>query len=111
MEQYQIEKKLQEAVTNIEKFGAEYAKAKGISYQMQKMREVVLAMEMKNHLGTNVQKDMEAKASLKYIKHLDGTRIAIEDEQRLKAQYTRWNAQFETLRSLLSLEKAKSRMV
>lgn len=110
MEQIQIEKNMREAVKKIETIGAEYAKAKGLSYQMQKMREVVLATEMKKHLGTNAHKEMEAKTSVAYIEHLEGTAEAIAQEQKLRAQYERWQAQYEACRSLLSLEKAKAKI-
>jgi len=111
MEQYDIEKKLIEAVTNIEKYGVEYAVAKGIAYQMQKMREVVLAQEMKRHLGSNAHKEMEAKTSENYINQILAAAEAITDEQKTRAVFERWKAQQETLRSLLSLEKQKAKIL
>ena len=111
MDQYTIEKKLIEAVTNIEKYGVEYAVAKGKAYQLGRMREVVLAMEMKNYTGTNAYRQMEALRSPKYILHLEGTAEAITDEQKTRALFERWKAQQETLRSLLSLEKQKAKIL
>jgi len=111
MELRDIAAKIREAVERIETVGAEYAKAKGIAYQFGKMREVVLAMEMKKHLGTNANKSMEALCSPKYISHLEATAIAVEEEQKLKASYVRWNSQYEAYRSFLSLEKAKMKLV
>ena len=108
MEQYNIEQNMREAVNKIEEIGSLYAEAKGLSYQMQKMREVVLAREMKNYEGTSAFREMEAKASDRYSEHLEGTRDAIIEETKLKAQYERWQAQYESCRSLLSLEKAKA---
>ena len=49
MEQVDIERNMREAVNKIGSVGVEFARAKGLSYQMQKLREVVLANEMKKH--------------------------------------------------------------
>ena len=111
MELRQIAEKIREAVERIETVGAKYAAAKGISYQMQKMREVILATEMKKVLGTNAHKEMEAKASKVYHEHLVATGIAIKEEQKWKSAFIRWQAEYESWRSFLSLEKAKMNLV
>jgi len=111
MEQVDIERNMKDAVRKIEEVGGLYAEAKGLSYQMQKLREVVLAREMKHHTGTNAKREMEARCSDVYVEHLKGVAQAITTETRLKAQYERWQAQYEACRSLLSLEKAKTRMI
>jgi len=111
MDQYTIEKKLIEAVTNIEKYGVEYADAKGRSYNMQKLREVVLATEMGKVLGTNAHKNMEALQKPEYILHLEGTAEAIAKEQKSKAIYTRWTSQVDVLKAFLYLEKQKAKIL
>jgi len=110
-DQSEIEKLMRNAVNNIEKIGKLYAIAKGTSYHMQEMKKVVLAREMKKYKGSSASREMEARASERYEQHLDGTRQAIEDETRLRAEYERWKAQYESCRSLLSLEKAKTRIL
>ncbi len=107
MELIQIENDMTTAVNKIEEIGTLYAEAKGVSYQMQKQREVVLAREMKEHGGSNANQKTEALASDRYVEHIKGTGEAIELETKLKAQLERWKAQYEACRSLLSLEKAK----
>ncbi len=109
MEIYDIEKHMLTAVKKISEVGKEYAKAKGLSYQMQEMRKVVLAREMSGVIATSVaQKEIEARASVRYEQHLEGVRQAIEEETRLRAEYERYKAQYEALRTLMSLEKAKA---
>jgi len=108
MEFIQLEKNMREAVNKIEEIGSQLATAKGISYQMQKQREVVLAKLAKNFVGSMASREMEAKATDRYMEHIIGTGEAIEIEARLKAQYCRWQAQYESCRSLLSMEKAKT---
>ena len=108
MEQIDIEREMKTAVNKIEEIGGLYAEAKALSYQMQKMRSVVLASEMRNFEGSMASREMNALASDKYILHLAGVKEAIEVETKLKAGYERWQAQYEACRSLLSLEKAKA---
>ena len=88
--------------------GKSYAMARGISYQLQEMRKVVIARVMKEHDGSSANREMEARASKRYEDHLRGTSEAIVEETRLKAEYEKWKAQYESCRSLLSMEKAKT---
>ena len=107
MELINIEKNMREAVLKIEEIGGKYAEARGISYQMQELKKVVLAREMGNYDGSVASRETLALASEGYSIHINGTKDAIIAEARLKAEYTRWQAQYESCRSLLSLEKAK----
>ena len=111
LDQNDIEKKMRLAVQNIEKIGKQYATAKGISYQMQEMRKVILAREMNKYKGSVASREVSARASERYEEHISGTKEAIEEETRLRAEYERWRSQYEACRSLLSLEKAKARLL
>ena len=111
MEQITIEKNMREAVNKIEEIGGLYAEAKGLSYQFQKMREVILSREMSSLEGSMASREMYAKSTLVYAKHLEATAKCIENETKLRAYYEKWKAQFEACRSLLSLEKSKSKIV
>ena len=50
--------------------------------------------------------EMTAKASTSYMQHITETAEAIKKELRLKAEFEKWKASFEALRSLSSLEKS-----
>ena len=98
--------KLAEAVTMIEKKGLAYAKARAISWQLQELRKVVLAEETRKAEGTSIsEREAIARSSEIYRQHLEGTKEAIHDELKLKAECERWRATWESIRSLLSLEK------
>ena len=75
---------------------------------MQEMRKVVLARVMCEIEGSAVSREAEARASKRYEEHLEATKEAIVEETRLRAEYERWKAQYESCRSLLSMEKAKT---
>jgi len=99
------------AVKQIEDIGVKYATAKALSWKMQEMRKVVLAQMMKKQEGSVASREMNARASNEYIIHLNGTETAIENENKLKAQYERYKAEYEKVRSLCSLEKAKINII
>ncbi len=107
MEIYDIERHMLTAVKKMSEVGKEYAKAKGESYQLQEMRKVVLARIMCEIEGSVASRETEARASERYEQHLEGTRQAIEEETRLRAEYQRYNAQYEAFRTLMSAEKSK----
>ena len=51
------------------------------------------------------EKETNARCSEFYKIHLAGTAAAIEKEHTVKAECERWSAQWESVRSLISLEK------
>jgi len=113
MELSEIVEKSRTAINNIETVGTEYAKAKALSWQLQELRKVVLAEQMRK-MEPNLsvaERDSRARVSEEYVTHLKGTKEAIEKELTLKAQYTRWVSQYETCRSLLSVYKAQTRIL
>lgn len=96
----------------IEKKGKEYAESRALSWQLQELRKVVLAEETKKQSdGSYVEREGKARCTEAYKQHLQGTKEAIHRENALKAEVERWSAQFEALRSLLSLEKSKMNIV
>lgn len=104
--------KMSEAVAMIEKVGTEYAEARALSWLLQEQRKVVLAKCTNEAAGKSIaEKENYARTSEEYKLHLEGTKEAIGEEYRLKAVYERWQAQYESIRSLLSLEKQKMQMV
>ena len=102
-----LETRLNEAVAKIEETGKKYAKARGLSWQMQEMKKVILSQIMKDMDGSIADREMRARCDQRYIDHLEGTGVAIAEENRTRAIYERFKAQFEAVRSLVSLEKAK----
>ena len=108
MELNEIEEKMREAVNKIEEVGVLYADAKALSWLLQEQRKVVLATQMAKSEAKSINgKELDALQSPEYAQHLEGTKEAIADEHRLKATSERWYAQWESCRSLLSLEKKK----
>ena len=104
--------KMAEVCELIEQLGVCYAEAKGTSWHMQEMKRVMLAHEMALYDGIPVsQREIKALISESYKLHLDGTRQAIQKEHELKAKLDRYHAQFETYRSICSLEKAKMNLL
>jgi len=100
--------KLADAVVMIEKAGREYATARGLSWNLQELRKVVLAEETRKAEGSSMtEKETNARCSTAYKTHLDGTSQAIKDELIKKAVCERWKAQWDSLRSLISFEKTQ----
>ena len=112
MEIVDLEAKIQQAVLKVGEVGKDYAEAKALSWLLQEQRKVVLATQMSKSEAKSVSgKEQEALQSQEYKDHLEGTKEAIADEHRLKATYERWFAQFEALRSMMSLAKKQIDMV
>lgn len=106
MEPGEVEGKLAQAVNNVEKFGVEYGEAKTLSWYLQEQLKTVLATQMsKSEQKSAEAKKMDAYQSAPYLQHLEATKEAMGEELRLKAIYTRWTYQFESLRSLTSFMK------
>lgn len=96
----------------MERLGKSYAEARALSWLLQEQKKVVLAKEMAKHVDLSAAKaEMLALGSEEYEIHLNGTKEAIGEEARLRAELERWTMQFEALRSLSSLEKSKMNMV
>lgn len=92
----------------IEEIGTLYAEAKSQSWQMQELRNSVLASIIsKSREKTISRAEYEAKNSEDYKQHIRETAVAINKELRLKCEYEKWKAKFEAMRSLSSLEKAQ----
>lgn len=112
MEPSEFEGKLAEAVKNVEKYGIEYGDNKTMSWYLQEQLKTVLASQMAKSAQKSAEaKKMEAYQSPEYLQHLEATKEAMGEELRLKAIYTRWCYQFESLRSLLSFTKKQIDMV
>jgi len=91
------------------KKGLEYATAKGLSWQMQKLEGIILARKTKELIGQGMavgRAEVEAKASAEYEAHVLGTAEAIREEHTKRAEYENLESHFEELRSLCSLEKS-----
>ena len=98
--------KMAEAVVKIEEKGKAYANAKALSWQLQELRKVVLADETRKAEGSSMaEKETVARCSEAYKTHLEGTSEDIKRELTAKAEYERWDAQWNSIRSLISLEK------
>jgi len=102
--------KFQNVLTAMEKTGKDYAQKKSLSWSMQELTSSIKSSLMMKALSENpeisVQKaEMIAKASSEYKNHIEGTKIAMEDELIAKAKYEKLFSQFEAYRSLISLDK------
>lgn len=101
-----------ETLENMEKLGEAYAEAKGTSWNLQELRKVVLASQMKLSDKKSVAaQEVDALVSEAYRLHLEGTAESIRVEHRTKAKYDASQAKFEAIRSMSSLEKAKMNLV
>ena len=101
-----FEAKFRLAIKKIGEVGELYATARGQSYQLQEMKSAIVASLMQALPDMPISKaEMTAKASTSYMQHIDETAKAITKELKLKADYEKWKATFEALRSMCSLEK------
>ncbi len=90
----------------IETTGNDYAEKKATSYYLQELRTSILSSIINKSDKKSVAKaEHEAKGSEDYRQHLKETAEAIERELKAKAKYEKAKAQFEAMRSLISLEK------
>ena len=101
-----FEEKFRNCIKKISEIGELYAEARGQSYQAQELKGSILASIMNSLEGPVSQREIVARASEEYKKHITETAEAIKKELRYKAQYEMWKSSFEALRSLSSLEKA-----
>lgn len=66
----------------------------------------MLAEETRKAEGSSMaERENIARCSEAYKLHLEGTKEAIQKELTLKAECERWSSQWNSIRSLLSLEK------
>lgn len=105
--------KLSEAVMKIETKGKAYAIARGQSFFLQEMRKVVLAEQVRAQEPSLSMSEREsiARTSEAYVNHLKGTAEAIRAELVSRAEYERWSATLESLRSLCSQETARIKAI
>ena len=102
-----FEAKFRTIIMKISKVGEEYAEAKGQSWQAQELKGSVLASIIKAQPDMPTSKaEIIARASEEYKSYIAETASAITKELKLKAEYEKWKASFEALRSLSSLEKS-----
>lgn len=103
-----FEARMRECCQKIEETGKAYAEARAQSWLLQEQRKCVLSAGMrKSQAKTMIERENESRCSEKYYQHLEVTADCIKKELSLKAEYEKWQAVFEALRSLGSLEKAK----
>ena len=101
-----LREKLAQAVKMIEQTGKTYASARAVSWLLQEQRKIVLAEEARKADGSSMaERENRARGSEAYRIHLAGTSDAIKQELTAKAEYERWQAQWESIRSLISFEK------
>ena len=104
------ETKFRECLTKYESVGRQYAEAKGISWHLQELKSSVFSAEFLKAEGkTVVEKEAKAKTSEAFIKHLEGTQVAIENEHKLKVKLEKIEMTYEALRSLASQQTASMR--
>lgn len=102
-----FEDKFRKIIAKIAESGEEYAEAKGQSWQAQELKHSVLSALIIASGEKAVSKaELIAKDSAEYREHIKETAQAITRELKLKAEYEKWKASFEALRSLSSLEKS-----
>lgn len=105
-----LESKFTKSVVMIETKGKEYADARALYNYLYEMRKTVLAAHIKASCEkTHGAKEADAYSSTDYITHLEGIKEAEGSYLRLEAEYERWKAETEALRTLISLEKEKIR--
>lgn len=103
-----FESRFRKTIDSLEKAGMDYAEKKGQAWQAQELKHAVLAQEMKklpNDWAIN-RKEVEARSSEGFLAYLKETTALIKAEGVSKAVYEKWRAEFEALRSLISLEKS-----
>jgi hypothetical protein len=106
-----FEDKFRNCVGLISKYGEEYAHAKSQSWYLQEMRKVILSNQVKESEGKTIaEKENNARASLPYVTHLEGTKEAIYNELKARAMLDKANCSFEALRSLASQQTASMRL-
>ena len=102
-----FEDKFRQCIKKISEIGELYAEAKGQSWQAQELKGSILASLIKAQPDLPISKaEIIARASEEYRKFLAETSTTITKELKLKAEYEKWKATFEALRSLSSLEKS-----
>ena len=102
--------RFQNAQEQIEKTGKDYAHKKALSWQMQELTSsikstLILEALSENPKTSQVKAEAIAKNSDRYVTHIKGTAVAIEEELTAKARYEKAIAHHESLRSLISLDK------
>lgn len=98
-----FEERFRELLKDYEKVGFEYAEAKGQSWHLQETKSAVFSHEFLTAEGKTVtEREAVAKSSEPYLKHLEGTAVAIEKEARLKVKLEKIEMTYEALRSLNS---------
>jgi len=98
----------QDTLEDMEEAGEAYAEAKGVSWNMQEHRKVVLAEQMKlSGKKTAAEQERDALTSEAYKLHLEGTAESIKIEHKCRVKYDALQSKFEAVRSMSSLEKAK----
>jgi len=104
--------KFRATLQQLETVGVQYAEAKGVSWQLQELRKIVLSEEMQKATANTVaDRENQARCSQVYKQHVEGTKEAITREHALKAKYERFYAQYEALRSLCAQETARMKIL
>jgi len=106
----EFEEKFRKLLNLYEKVGQEYASAKAQSWHLQEMKSPMFSAELLGAEGGTVgEREAKAKTSNAYLTHLEGTRVAIENELKLKVKLERIQMSYEALRSLASQTTASLR--
>lgn len=103
--------KFEQALEEMEKTGKEFAFAKSVSWHSQEVTSAIKSSIMVQHMkdGTSAQKaEALARSSEGYLQHLLETKDAIHKELLAKTMYEKAFAKYESLRSLVSLDKKTS---
>jgi flagellar basal body rod protein FlgB len=98
-----FETKYRECLKEYEKVGNQYAEAKAQSWQLQEMKSAVFSSEFLSAEGKTIgEREAKAKTSEAYLRHIEGTAVAIEKETALKVKLEKISMTYEALRSLCS---------
>lgn len=107
-----FESKFRSVIKKISETGEDYAEKKGRSWQQQELKYSVLSSIIKGLGDMPLSKaEILAKGSEEFSNYIRETADAIKAELRAKAEYEKYKASFEALRSLCSLEKSTQKEI
>lgn len=105
------ESKMREAVSEIEKYGSEFAEAKPLANHLDELKKTILSEQLLKHQELPAWKaEAEARVSKGYMIHLKGLHAAEHEANVAWAKLEAAKAKFEALRSLLSYEKTQMKV-
>ena len=111
MDEFQLISKLDNLPRLINEAGIEWADAKEMSDLMEDMKKSILAKIKNEKEGGEQSRERQALATDSYINHIKALHLATNKTLKAKVKYEALIRQHESIRTRLSLEKAKANIV